>query len=55
MLICDNSDRARYKEGMDFLIEMGFKRLDFAGDNPINAFRSCTSRFSTVPHNCLGI
>jgi hypothetical protein len=54
VLIWDNTDRFRYKEGIDFLINSGFKHLDFAGDGPINAFRSCTSIFYR-DHNCLGI
>ena len=43
-----------YKEGIDFLMDSGFKRLDFAGDGPINAFRSCTSIFYRNL-NCLSI
>ena len=37
-----------------FLREQGFKRLDFEGDGPINAFRSTTAIFYR-PDNCLGI
>lgn len=54
VLIWDNSDRPRYREGFAFLRDHGFKRLDFAGDGPINAFRSCTSIFYRA-ENCLGI
>lgn len=54
VLIWDNSDRPRYREGIAFLLAQGFKRLDFAGDTPINAFRSCTSIFYRA-ENCLGI
>ena len=54
VLIWDNSDRPRYREGFAFLASQGFKRLDFAGDGPINAFRSCTSIFYRA-ENCLGI
>ena len=54
VLIWDNSDRPRYREGIALLVGHGFKRLDFAGDGPINAFRSCTSIFYRN-ENCLGI
>lgn len=54
VIIWDNSDRERYREGCDHLIASGFKRVDFGGIAPISASRSCTSIFYK-PDNCLGI
>lgn len=54
VLIWDNADRAKYKEGYDFLISNGFKRLDFYGMGPISAHSWCTSVFYKS-ENCLSI
>lgn len=54
VVIWDNSDREEYKEGYDFLIKNGFKRLDFHGLGPINVMSWTTSVFYR-PENCLGI
>ena len=54
VLIWDNSDRERYKEGFDFLKENGFKRLDFKGLGPISHEATITSVFYRSD-NCLGI
>ena len=43
VIIWDNSDRDEYREGFLHLAEHGFRRLDFWGAGPINAYSWCTS------------
>lgn len=45
VVIWDNSDRENYDEGYKFLLQNGFRRLDFAGIGPVNADGWCTSIF----------
>ncbi|MEQ3657277.1 MAG: class I SAM-dependent methyltransferase [Dokdonia sp.] len=45
IIIWDNSDRTEYQEGYKFLIENGFKRIDFNGLGPINHYGWGTSIF----------
>lgn len=54
VFIWDNSDRDSYKEGYDYLLYHGYKRLDFDGMGPINVDSWCTSIFYK-PSNCLNI
>jgi hypothetical protein len=54
VIIWDNSERPDYQEGYDFLINNGFKRIDFGGIGPINPDAWCTSVFYRS-NNCLGI
>jgi predicted O-methyltransferase YrrM len=54
VIIWDNSDRETYNEGYEFLINNGFKRLDFWGLGPIMTFEWCTSVFYRED-NCLDI
>ena len=54
VVIWDNSDLEKYREGYNFLIEKGFKRLDFYGLVPIYPLISCTSIFYRQ-NNCLDI
>lgn len=54
VFIWDNSERASYKEGYDFLLLNGYKRLDFEGMGPINVVPWCTSIFYKQ-NNCLNI
>ena len=54
VIIWDNSDREIYEEGYIFLLKHGYKRLDFHGIGPINAYAWCTSIFYREK-NCLGI
>ena len=44
IIILDDSDR-NYIEGIDFLLQRNFKKLDFWGYNPIAYKKSCTSVF----------
>ena len=54
VVIWDNSDREKYKEGFDILAAHGFKRIDFDGFGPINTRPWRTSIFYR-DSNCLGI
>ena len=54
VIIWDNSDRPDYYEGYEYLLEHGFKRLDFHGFGPINSRSWCTSLFYRKT-NCLGV
>lgn len=54
VIIWDNSERANYQEGYEFLIRNGFRKLDFWGMGPIMTFEWCTSVFYRE-NNCLNI
>jgi len=54
VIVWDNSDRAKYQLGFDFLESNGFRRLDFCGIGPINVYGWSTSIFYKET-NCLGI
>jgi hypothetical protein len=45
VIIWDNSLRNKYAEGMSFLANRGFKRIDFMGLNPIGICKTVTSIF----------
>ncbi|WP_156914918.1 class I SAM-dependent methyltransferase [Rubidibacter lacunae] len=53
-IVWDNSDRERYREGYSYLLEHGFKRLDFEGHGPNETRRWCTSIFYRS-NNCFCI
>ncbi len=46
LIVFDNSDRAEYTEGYEFLAKNGFVRIDFWGPGPINPYEWCTSIFT---------
>jgi hypothetical protein len=54
VIIWDNSDRTRYFNAFEICEKRGFRRLDFWGLGPINAYGWCTSVFYR-PENCLKI
>lgn len=54
VLILDNSEREWYQGAKDYLLEKGFRRLDFIGMAPIVGIETCTSVFYR-DGNCLGI
>lgn len=54
VIVWDNSDRDCYQAGFDFLRDHGFRRIDFWGLGPINAYPWCTSIFYR-DGNCLGL
>lgn len=54
LIIWDNSDREEYEIGYSYLMDNGFRRLDFEGHGPINTYIWCTSIFYR-DNNCFGI
>lgn len=54
VLIVDDSERSEYKEGIDFILTLGFKKIDFWGMAPTVMFKKCTTVFYRN-NNCLGI
>jgi len=54
VIIWDDSDRAIYQEGFNYLQEKGYKRIDFEGMGPALTFSWCTSIFYKED-NCLHI
>ncbi|MEE9369170.1 MAG: hypothetical protein V3V05_09985 [Pontiella sp.] len=54
IIIWDDSNRSEFKGGFEYLIEQGFKRLDFAGLGPITMVPVATAVFYR-PQNCLGL
>jgi hypothetical protein len=54
IILWDNSDRAEYREGFEFLRNCNFRRIDFTGMGPINIYAWCTSVFYR-DENCLGL
>lgn len=45
VIILDNSEREYYKPGVDFILDKGFKKIDFQGMGPINSYGWMTSIF----------
>lgn len=54
VIVWDNSERERYREGQVFLKSQGFRRIDFGGYGPIDWWPWCTTVFYR-DGNCLGI
>jgi len=54
VIVLDDSEREEYAEGVLFLRQHGFKRLDFWGIAPGMHDKKCTSVFYRT-ENCLGI
>jgi hypothetical protein len=54
VIILDDSERENYKEGIDFLMQNGFKKIDFWGISPGLFYKKCTTVFYKN-NNCLGI
>lgn len=52
VIIWDNSERVEYTEGYEFLMNNGFKKIDFCGLGPINSYSWCTTIFYKES-NCL--
>jgi hypothetical protein len=53
-LVLDDSERAEYADGCQWLASSGYRRLDFWGLAPGLGYRKCTSVFYR-PANCLSI
>lgn len=54
VILFDDSMREEYKEGIDHLVDRGFKQLDFEGVKPTSIKLYRTSVFYR-PDNCLGL
>jgi hypothetical protein len=54
VIVWDNAERERYRDGLDFLAGRGFRRIDFEGLGPVNPKAWTTSIFYRAT-NCLGI
>jgi len=54
VVVWDNANRPRYAEGLQFLQDNGFKRIDFRSHGPINSAEGQTTVFYREG-NCLGI
>lgn len=54
VIIWDNTDRERYKKGIDLIKKQGFKSLDFYGPAPIDNYLTQTSIYYR-PGNALDI
>lgn len=54
VIIFDNSDLPKYQEGINYLIDIGFKKIDFIGISPVTPHNNCTSVFYRY-NNCLNI
>lgn len=54
VVLLDNSNRPAYQEGIKYLLEKGFRKIDFEGMSPKSPQLSCTSIFYRNK-NCLGI
>ncbi len=54
VIILDDSERKSYNDGIEFLEDQGFKRIDFWGISPGLFYKKCTTIFYQND-NCLGI
>ncbi len=54
VIVLDDSERDFYKEGINFLVDNGFKELSFSGISPGLFYRKSTSVFYKA-NNCLNI
>jgi hypothetical protein len=54
VVVLDDSEREKYRSGIDFLTKSGFKHLSFSGISPGLFYRKSTSVFYKSD-NCLGI
>ncbi|HTD39436.1 MAG TPA: hypothetical protein VK671_02360 [Mucilaginibacter sp.] len=54
VLVLDDSERTEYAEAIDFLLNGGFKKIDFWGIAPSVNYLKCTTIFYRN-NNCLGI
>lgn len=54
VMVLDDSERSEYSEGIEFLIQKNFKKIDFWGISPGLFYKKCTTIFYKQD-NCLGI
>lgn len=53
-IVLDDSERERYEEGVKFLLDKGFRKLDFWGVSLGVTYNRCTTLFYK-DNNCLGV
>ncbi len=54
VMVLDDSERKQYTEGIKYLLDNGFKQIDFWGISPCLTYKKCTTIFYKS-NNCLGI
>jgi hypothetical protein len=54
IIVLDDSERTQYLEGIRFLSNEGFRKIDFWGISPGLFYKKCTTIFYTT-NNCVGI
>lgn len=54
VIILDDSEREEYREGIDFLMRKGMRKIDFSGIAPGILFNKCTTIFYKTK-NCMDI
>lgn len=54
VIVLDDSERVEYSEGMKYILNQGFKKINFWGMPPGMLLRKCTTVFYRN-NNCLGI
>ncbi len=54
VIILDDSERYEYREGIDFVLQKGFKNLEFWGISPGYLYRKSTTLFY-LDNNCLKV
>jgi len=54
IIVLDDSERLEYKEGINFLLENGYKKIDLWGISPGTFYNKCTTIFYKEK-NCIGI
>jgi len=54
VIILDDAEREQYKEGIEYLINEGFRKIDFWGIPPGMVIRKCTTIFYKT-NNCMNI
>jgi hypothetical protein len=54
IIVLDDSDRIEYRKGIEFLLSLGFKKIDFWGISPCYSNNKATTIFYKS-NNCLGI
>jgi hypothetical protein len=54
VLILDDSERSEYKEGIEFVLQKGFRKIAFWGIAPGYLYRKSTTLFYK-DNNCLSV
>lgn len=54
VIILDDSERSEYKEGIEFVLQKGFRKIDFWGIAPGYLYRKSTTLFYK-DNNCLNV